>query len=605
VTWNYAYTPHIWPSIFTLLLVIALAVFAWRRRTIPGAIPFIIGCLFAALWVTGSVLEFAALDPAAKIFWFKFQSVWQLPSVTASTCFILEYAWPGRWLKRRNLALLSIAPLVLVLLVLTNDLNHLAWSGFITDSSVLALRGPGIWLTIAYGYGLGLINLVVLAWLFLRSPQHRWPAALMVTGQIGVRIVYFLQQAYLVRSDLPLDVIGIAFVDLMYAIALYGFRIFDPVPLARQTAISQLREGMLVLDRQGRILSLNPAAERIFGMTARQVKGRLFKELLPACPDGFPADPGGTENEFSLPDAHPPGETLPEGRSLARTPGTARDDEGTAREGVEAGAEIRHYSLEVSLLNDFRGLTIGRLLLLHDVTAQKQAQAQQAQALWAQATLQEREQLADELHDGLSQNLAFLNLQAQAAQLYLQTGQEKSAQTSLSRLTEAAGQIQEDTRELIDHLLSVSLPSENFCTTLRRILADFENQTGMPARLELTGEAIQEDCYDPARLPPPVAVQLVRISQEALANVRKHARGARQVMVELKNTDGQVLLSIQDDGSGFELADQRSNGKHFGLQVMRQRAARIGGRIVIDSTPGGGTRVMVEVPVGKDGETRR
>jgi PAS domain S-box-containing protein len=574
VTWNYAYTPHIWPSIFTLLLLIALALYAWRRRTIPGAIPFIIGCLFAALWVAGAVMEFAALDPAAKIFWFRFQSVWQLPSVTASTCFILEYAWPGRWLKRGNLALLSIVPLVLVILVLTNDLHHLAWSGFITDSSVLALRGAGIWMMIAYGYGLGILNLIVLVWLFLHSPQHRWPVALMVTGQIGVRIVYFLQQAYLVRSDLPLDVIGIAFVDLMYAIALFGFRIFDPVPLARQTAISQLREGMLVLDRQGRVLSLNPAAERIFCMTARQVKGRLFKELLPACPDGFLADPGGTEIEFSLPDGH--------------------------REGVEAGSEIRHYSLEVSLLNDFRGLNIGRLLLLHDVTAQKQAQAQQTQVLWAQATLQEREQLADELHDGLSQNLAFLNLQAQAAQLYLQAGQSETARANLIRLTEAAGQIQEDTRELIDHLLSVSLPSENFCTILRRILADFEAQTGMPAHLELKGDAIQEDCYDPTRLPPPVAVQLVRISQEALANVRKHARGAHQVSVELKNTDGRLLLTIQDDGPGFDPAERRANGKHFGLQVMRQRAARIGGQVMVDSIPGGGTRVMVEVPLGTD-----
>jgi signal transduction histidine kinase len=560
---NYAYTPRILPSIFTLLLLIALAIYAWRRRNVAGVVPFTIGCLLAVPWVAGSVLEFSAINVATKIFWVKFQSVWQLPSATASTCFILEYAWPGRWLKRRNLALLSFAPLLLVILVLTNGLHHLAWSGFTYDGSVIPLRGPGIWSLIAYGYGLGLLNLIVLVWLFLRSPQHRWPVAIMVAGQIGMRVIYLLEKTYLVHFNLPLDIIGLAFVDLMYAIALFGFRIFDPVPLARKMTIEQLREGILVLDPRGRVASLNPAAERILHVSAKQLKGKPVQEILAACPEGPLADPGGIEMELSL----------------------------------GAGQDLRDYVLEISPLNDFRGIEAGRLLVLHDVTSKKQAQAQQAQLLWAQATLQEREQLAGELHDGLSQNLAFLNLQAQAAQLYLQARQAKTAQASLRRLAEAAGQIQEDTRELIDHLLSVSLPSENFCTILRRILADFERQTSLAVHLALEGEAADEECFNPTRLLPKVAVQLIRISQEALANVRKHARGASRVSVRLEALDGHLLLSIQDDGAGFNLAAPQAEGRHFGLQVMRQRAARIDGRVMVDSSPGKGTRVMVEVPL--------
>jgi PAS domain S-box-containing protein len=521
-------------------------------------------------WLAGSVLELAALDVTTKIFWFKFQAVWQLPAATASTCFILEYAWPGRWLTRRNLALLSIAPLLLAILVLTNDLHHLAWTGFIVNESIIPLRGPAIWSLIAYGYGLGLLNLIVLVWLFLHSPQHRWPVVIMVTGQIGMRAMYLLEKTYLTGFNLPLDVIGLAVMDLVYAIALFGFRIFDPIPLARLTAIRQLREGMLVLDSQGRVVSLNPAAEKIFGMPAKQMKGRLFQELLPSYPDKPLLDPFWTEIEFSKP----------------------------------VGAEIRHYALEISRLNDFRGLKIGRLLLLHDVTTQKHVQAQQAQMVWAQATLQEREQLADELHDGLSQNLAFLNLQAQAAQVYLQAGKEKSAQASLRRLTEAADQIQEDTRELIDHLLSVSLPSENFCNTLRRILKDFKKQTSLPILLELDGEDASENCFDSIRLPPPVAVQLIRIFQEALVNIRKHAQGARQISVKLQRSNDQLHLTIQDDGPGFNPAEQKGQGRHFGLQIMRQRATRIGGQVSVASVPGMGTRVVVEVPLMPDTEMR-
>jgi signal transduction histidine kinase len=101
-----------------------------------------------------------------------------------------------------------------------------------------------------------------------------------------------------------------------------------------------------------------------------------------------------------------------------------------------------------------------------------------------QATLEERKQLADELHDRLSQSLAFLNLQSQAAQVYLQIGQSDAAQASLARLSEAAGEIQAETRELIGSLLSVSLPAENFCDSLSQILADYEGQAGLATSRE-------------------------------------------------------------------------------------------------------------------------
>ncbi len=89
----------------------------------------------------------------------------------------------------------------------------------------------------------------------------------------------------------------------------------------------------------------------------------------------------------------------------------------------------------------------------------------------------------------------------------------------------------------------------------------------------------------------------MRITQEALANVRKHARGASQVSVGIKNVEGQLLLTIIDDGTGFNPTGQNVGRKHFGLQVMRQHAARIGGQVVIDASPGKGTCIEVRVPL--------
>jgi hypothetical protein len=82
---HYQYTPYLWPSLVTVVLLVALAIFSWRRRAVPGARVFAIGCLLAVPRVAGSVMEAAAVDAADKIFWFKFQGAWQVPAARPST----------------------------------------------------------------------------------------------------------------------------------------------------------------------------------------------------------------------------------------------------------------------------------------------------------------------------------------------------------------------------------------------------------------------------------------------------------------------------------------------------------------------------------------
>jgi hypothetical protein len=142
VSLQYAFTPHIWPSIIAILVMIGLAAYSIKNRGVPGAIPFAIACLFGLLWSLGLVLEFWAVDLEAKIFWRKFEVMWQLPSATAITCFLLEYARPKHWLTRRNLILLSIIPLMTILAILTNDLHCLFYVGFSFDGELVANTGP-------------------------------------------------------------------------------------------------------------------------------------------------------------------------------------------------------------------------------------------------------------------------------------------------------------------------------------------------------------------------------------------------------------------------------------------------------------------------------
>jgi len=330
-------------------------------------LPFAIASLFAALWAVGLVIEYAAISLEVKITWVKFQAIWQLHATTAITCFILEFAWPGRWLTRRNLILLSILPLLNVVAILTDEFYHLEWRGFGFDGSVIPLYDQANWFFLAYIYGLGLFNLIVFAWLFVNAPRQRWPAIAMAIGQIATGMAFLLEVAGISRSTFPIEMLAVAVLFLVYAMELFGFHILNLVPLAHQMALKQMHTGMLVLDSRRRVVSLNPSAERILKVPAGGAMGRLIWEVLPDYPDESLVDAAGTEIELSL--------------------------------GTEQG--VRHYTLTISLFKDWWGLDSGGLLLLRDVTEQKQAQANLIAQKQALATLQERERLARDLHDTL------------------------------------------------------------------------------------------------------------------------------------------------------------------------------------------------------------
>jgi PAS domain S-box-containing protein len=566
MNWNYAYTPKIWPSFFTVLLLIALAVYSGRRRNVPGATWLMIVCIIGAAWATCWGMEAAALNLATRIIWVKVQGVLNCPIVTTITCFFLEYAWPGRWLTRRNLILLSIPCLLVLGLALTNDLYHLLWLGFTYDDRTIPLRSPINWMFVAYAFvGLELLNVIVFVWLFRRSPQHRWPVVLMLIGQIVGRLAYILDATRVLHSALPINVLGMDFEFLLYSIGLYGFSILDPIPLARQTAIEQLQTGMLVLDPQGRVVSSNPAALAILGLSLKRLLNCSIQELLPAWTQ-LPRDlqnAGADRVEISL---------------------------GT-------GPETRCYQLEASALKDWRGLEVGRLLLLQDVTDQRRAQAQMMEQQKVVAALHERETLARELHDSLGQVLGYISLQAQAIRKRAHDGRTDSIETQLTRLAEVAQEAHKDIRESIINLKTGPVEGWSFFATLRGHLAGYQEHYGIRAELAIP-EGLTEDLFETG-----ATAQLLRVIQEALTNTRKHGR-ASCVQVAFACEGGRAQIVVADDGCGFDPNQMTEGGEsHFGLAFMRERMEQIGGHLRIISQPGAGTRVEIEVPVVK-GERR-
>lgn len=201
------------------------------------------------------------------------------------------------------------------------------------------------------------------------------------------------------------------------------------------------------------------------------------------------------------------------------------------------------------------------------------------------AVLEERERLAREMHDSLAQVLGYLHLRTESARVSLSAGDVDKAEGVLAETSSVAHEAYVDVREAILGLReAVSKRRGGFVDALRDYTAKFSQQAGIPARLETNGSGT-------LLLAPEAEVQLMRVVQEALTNVRKHA-GARQVQVSLQQQDG-LRITIEDDGKGFDAAALDNDRDRFGLFTMRERVERVGGRLEIDSVAGRGTRVCV------------
>ena len=213
-----------------------------------------------------------------------------------------------------------------------------------------------------------------------------------------------------------------------------------------------------------------------------------------------------------------------------------------------------------------------------------QTRAELARANRRAGVLAERQRLSGEIHDTVAQGFTSIIMLLQAADADVER-QPAAARGHLALALETARDNLAEARALVAALAPAGLEPGALDAALRRLAATADGHPGTAARFEVSGTAVP--------LPRPAEVMLLRVAQEALANVRKHAR-AGQVLVGLRYGEGQVGLDVTDDGSGFD-PGQAAGG--YGLPGMRARAEEAGGRLQVRSSPGCGTTVSVVVPV--------
>jgi PAS domain S-box-containing protein len=578
---HFQYIPYVWLLLASAVVSAALGIYAWRQRAVPGAIPFAVLMLLAVVWALTNALEMAGADLPTKLFWANVQYLCYVTLPVAWLALSLQYTHRDHWLTRRNLALLTIEPLITLALVWTNDLHGLMRRGIHLDTAgpfpvIGKTFGSWFWVHAAYTYLLLSLTIYLFLATLRASPLSRRQTRVLLIGTllpVAWNALYNFGLSPIPRHDVAPAILSLS--GVVVAWGLFRYRLFDVVPVAWTTVVEGMDDGVMVLDARDRIVDLNPAAQGVVGWPASQVIGRpaaeVLSDMIALCHDAAM-----TQTELVL----------------------------------GKGDTELYYDVRCSLLRDGGGRRIGQLIVWHDITERRRARAQSLQQQRALAVLEERERLAQELHDSLGQVLGYVNVQAQAARELLSSGRTMEADAHLARLAVIAQDAHTDVREYILGVKATLSLERGFFTTLDQYLQRFEQH------YEIQTEWINPDDLAEGALEPVIEVQLLRIIQEALTNARKHA-AARQVRVSFAAQGDQALVTVEDDGRGFDPAslagphptspqklggtkggqEATGEGVHFGLRIMRERAEAVGGSLQVHSAPGQGAKVIVQVPL--------
>jgi signal transduction histidine kinase len=223
--------------------------------------------------------------------------------------------------------------------------------------------------------------------------------------------------------------------------------------------------------------------------------------------------------------------------------------------------------------------------IVRDISAEKRASARNRDLAGRLIASQEaeRQRIARELHDDLSQKVALMSIDIDELG---RVASERERSLRLRQLAERVAEIATDIHELSRDLHPSKLQTLGLVAAVQALCRDVAHQHHL--RVDFDCEGL------PTVVGPEVSLCLYRITQEALHNIVRHS-GARQAMVRLERDGDELSLQVADQGIGFQ--PRNVEGAGLGLISIRERAAYLGGRLVIHAAPGSGTRIGVRVPL--------
>ncbi len=556
----------------TTAVFVAMATYVWRRRGGSAGAALALVLVALLLWAGTYAAELGAADLEAISRWGDVKYVGLVLLPPAWFAFAALFAGRRSWVNGRNLALLSIHPVVILVLLAntaTHDLIRYYPPEAAVDPDAVAEPGPLFWPHLVYSGVVMWGSLILMVSALLRASRvYRRVTTVLIVSLVvpyGFNLLYNFDVGPFGRVDLAPFLLIVSCLVLIWG--LFRFRLLGIRPVARGLVFETISEAVVVLDPLRRVVDANPPAERLLGLPLVDAVGRPLGELLPEAADAV-RDPPAASNGAAA--------------------GGLREELVVTR-----GGKTHRYEPTVVAMTDRQGPPIGWLMVLRDVTEHhrtlrslRQADEQRRSLLERVVTSQEQErrQVAGDIHDDAIQAMVAVSLQLQALGGRLRDPRSTELMERLAATaTESVGRLRQLVFELRPPLLDE--------VGLAAAIDQYARRAG-----ELAGFVVQVSDESAGELPDELRVVAYRIVQEALANVRAHAR-AHRVAVRLEEVEGGVLARVSDDGAGFlpGLVERRPAG-HLGLISMREQAAMAGGWCRIASAPGMGTTVELWLP---------
>jgi len=340
---------YAFPSVCGLIASSYLAIRAWQRRVVLAALPFMAFMLGVATWSLTSIFVILGSGLETKILWDKLQYVGIGTVGVSWLALVLVHTGNERWLTRRNVLIASVIPLACFGLAVTNERHHLFYVGAVLGEShgtpfLDVSGGPGYLLEIAYLYALFGLAAVLLARALVRSQTADRGQTLALLVSAAIVGVAGAIDALSINPVPQVDLTVTAFVatSMLLLWSVHELRFLEIVPIARDTVIEGMSDGVIVLDARDQVIDVNRAAERLFGRPARQLLGASAAEVFPAWRDlhlsgGFGED---TRTEIAL----------------------GHDE------------TLRHFELRVSPLLHRGKSLLGRVVIARDVSERKETE---------------------------------------------------------------------------------------------------------------------------------------------------------------------------------------------------------------------------------------
>ncbi|MBL6983395.1 MAG: PAS domain S-box protein [Anaerolineales bacterium] len=553
MTWHF--TPYSVPLIIGAVVLFISAFLVLRRSPTLANIYMAIVNILIAIFSGGYGMELGQTTFEGIYFWQKVGFIGGVASPVFLLLLIIAYNGPERWLTGVNHLLLMAIPAVSIGFAWTNQYHGLIWDNpRLVQAGTLLLfdYDPGWWhqwVTMIYTLIMVILSVAVLLFSFFRREgAFRKQVLLILVGISFPMLAYgFFWASIAMGLSLPKiswQAYALIITGLMMTVSLHNYQVFQIGPVAYDAIFKNIEDVIVVLDGHNRVIDVNPNAINILKWERPAVIGKNLLELL-SSPDLEALQPylnvSDSQGEIVLGDYH-----------------------------LDLKITSFKYQLQKS---------VGRLMVMRDISQRVEAE----NAMRKLATLDERHRLASDLHDSMTQSLHSLILSAETAQHLHQEEQYEKLTDSLAMLEDSARQALQEMRLLL-HELELT-PEEHIdpLELLEARLGSVERRTGIETDLRINNLGV---------IPKIWKREIFFIIVEALNNALRHSRGDR-IWVSIQGTPYQVAVEVRDNGRGFDLNQVEYEG--MGLRNISERAARMGGVLMIDSAPRHGTTISLKI----------